>query len=313
MLTKRVLACGLAAAFASSACSSSTKSPTGGNTTDASSGGTAGSGGSGGGSGSGGSKGGAGGSGAAGTGGGAGDAGNTVSVSGVVVDFSTADATKNFDATKYPALAGVEVCVYLNTSVPCVTTDATGKYDLPGVPVGPTLYLSYKKTNYTPDLYAVTATAGQNIQAPALLLTTVAYTNSFGTQGGAAVDATRGTILFGATTLGPSSTPFHEMFGTTELFYLQGFKATISPAATVGPVFTSAAWVPDPALTQSSAAGWGFFQATPGDYTLTISHPGFTCGTTTTKVVAGYATTYVGVLCSPLSDAGIADAAPHPG
>jgi hypothetical protein len=68
------------------------------------------------------------------------------------------------------------------------------------------------------------------------------------------------------------------MFGTTELFYLAGFSSTIAPAATAGPVFTSAAWAPDAALTTSSSAGWGFYQAAPGDYTITITHPTHTCG-----------------------------------
>ena len=107
------------------------------------------------------------------------------------------------------------------------------------------------------------------------------------------------------------------MFGTTELFYLEGFTATISPAATAGPTYTSASWAPDKSLKASSAAGWGTFQAAPGDYTVTIAHPGMTCGSTQTKVVAGFSTTYVGNLCSPAaSDGGSlepTDAAPHPG
>jgi len=98
----------------------------------------------------------------------------------------------------------------------------------------------------------------------------------------------------------------------------------ISPAATAGPVYTGSDWKPDKTLTKSSEAGWGFFQASPGTYTLTITHPTMKCGSTQTMVVAGYDTTYVGVLCSAptdggttdggkTTDAGSKDAATHPG
>src|SRR5262249_28863580 len=142
-------------------------------------------------------------------------------------------------------------------------------------------------------------------------MTTSAYSNDFGMKGGVAPDANAGEILFGATTLTASSTPFHEFFGATELYYVKGFSATISPAAKAGPVFTSEKWEPDASLKVSSAAGWGFFLANPGDYTVTITHPTMTCGSVTTKVVKGYSTTYVGTLCTPnASDAGSPDASP---
>ena len=109
---------------------------------------------------------------------------------------------------------------------------------------------------------------------------------------------------------GPSTSPFHEVFSGIEYFYVEGFKVTISPSGTAGPVYTSASWAPNPSLTSSSAAGWGFFEAPPGDYTLTFTHPTMSCvaTTTTTTVVAGYDTTYVGALCSaPSADGGGVD------
>lgn len=306
---------------------SSDESKGNGGTQDSGPGATGGSmtGGSGGSSATGGSGGMTGGSG--GTGGSnAGDAG-VVTVAGKVVDVTTSDATKNFDATQYPALSGVEVCVYGDSSIPCVTTDANGEYTITGVPAGMDFYLSYtgKDANgadLEATLYAIVgAAAGATVTPPAILMTTQAFTDSWGTQGGVTPDATKGIILFGATTLGPSSTPFHETFGTTELYYLEGYSVTLSPAATAGPVFTSETWTPDPTLTVSSAAGWGFFLAAPGTYTLTITHPGMTCGSVTTKVVAGYSTTYVGTLCQPDTDGGTdagqndgaSDAASNPG
>jgi hypothetical protein len=231
------------------------------------------------------------------------DAGD-VWVTGIVVDITDGDATKNFDGSKYPKLAGVKVCVYGDSSIPCAITDSSGKYALL-LPSGLTGYLSYEKDGYAPMLYGVTATAGQNTEAPAMLMTTSDYRDAFGVKGGVAPDPSTGEILFGATTLTASSTPFHEFFGATELYYVEGFSVGIRPAAKAGPVYTSETWEADATLKQASAAGWGFFQAAPGDYTLTIAHPGMTCGTVTTKVVKGYSTTYVGTLCTPnATDAG---------
>jgi hypothetical protein len=228
---------------------------------------------------------------------------------GITVDITDGDATKNFDGSKYPARAGVKVCVYGDSSVPCARSNSAGKYsiDLPAALNG---YLSHEKDTYAPMLYGVTA-SGQNIDAPAMLMTTSAYRDAFGMKGGVAPDANSGEILFGATTLTASSTPFHESFGATELYYVKGFSVSISPAAKAGPVYTSEKWEADATLKSSSAAGWGFFRAAPGDYTLTITHPTMTCGTVTTKVVKGYSTTYVGTLCTAnASDAGVPDGSP---
>ncbi len=136
-----------------------------------------------------------------------------------------------------------------------------------------------RKTGYGPTLYGVTPTAGPTVSAPAIFLDTTAVDDSWGTEGGVPPDPTKGTILFGALVAGPSTSPIHEVFGGTEYFYLSGYTVTISPAATAGPVYTSASWAPDPSLTSSSTAGWGFFTAPPGDYTLTFAHPSLTCGT----------------------------------
>jgi hypothetical protein len=77
---------------------------------------------------------------------------------------------------------------------------------------------------------------------------------------------------------------------------------------THGPFYASSAWKIDKTLQESSAAGWGFMTAAPGDYTLKFSHPTLKCGSTTTKVVAGYDTTYVGTVCAPApTDGGASD------
>jgi hypothetical protein len=78
----------------------------------------------------------------------------------------------------------------------------------------------------------------------------------------------------------------------------------VTPKPIGGPVFASNAWMLDPSLAKSSSAGWGFFQAAPGEYELVFSYPGITCPPATTKVFAGYETVYVGSICTAAPDAG---------
>lgn len=257
--------------------------------------------------GSGGSAGGGGTSGAAGNGGAAGstEAGATIEVKGKVVDAST---STGFDATKYTALADVDVCVYEDNSVPCVKTNATGDYDLKGAPAGKAFYLSFKKTGSNSTLYAVAAGTASPVNAPAIIMGTPGLSGDFAQQAGITVDSTKGTILFGAVTPGTKSdSQFYEEFGGQGFIYVQGYQVVPTPAATHGPFYVSPAWKIDKTLQESSAAGWGFITAAPGDYTLKFSHPTLNCGSTTTKVVAGYDTTYVGTACTAPADGGASD------
>jgi hypothetical protein len=171
---------------------------------------------------------------------GAADAGAGPFVSGQVVDGSNLTAAKAFDATQYSPLPGVQVCLYGQSSVPCATTDDSGKYKL-AVPVGTALTVSYVKTGYQPTLYAIGAqTAGSTDDAPAIFLSSTSSFDSLGTMGGATPDPTKGTILFGGGTIGPSPGAInHELFGTFDYYYAPGYSVTIAPAATVGPVYTS--------------------------------------------------------------------------
>jgi hypothetical protein len=236
--------------------------------------------------------------------GGAADGGGA-SISGQVVDASAPTAAKNFDATQYSGLSGVEVCLYGQASAPCATTDANVNYSL-AVPLGAAFTISYSKTGYAPVLYAQGAqTAGTTDSLAAIFMTSTSSSDSFQTMAGMTPDPTKGLILFGGGTIGASpGAMYHEMFGTYDYYYVPGYSVTISPAATVGPVYVSAAWEPDPSLTAASVAGWGLIQAPPGNYTLMYSSPTLKCGTTTTTVVAGYSTTYVGVACSAGADSG---------
>lgn len=246
------------------------------------------------GAGTGGSAGAAGSTSAAGAGGGTSAAGATVT--GVVVDVSEGDAAKNFDPTKYPALAGVKVCVYEKTSIPCATTDASGKYSLGGLPESLDAYLTYEKESFAPTLFKLVPGIGKEL--PAILLSSSAYRDSFAQAGGIAPDAAAGLIYFSAQLLDDRGTMFHQKFGSMEVYYLRGFTVSIAPAAQAGPVYVSSHWQADATLTQSSAAGWGIIRAAPGDYTLTYDHPSLVCPPVTTKVVRGFTTTYASVVCS---------------
>ncbi len=236
--------------------------------------------------------------------GGSGDAAGGPIVTGQVVDASVTSAAKNFDATQYPGLAGVDVCVYGQSSAPCTTTDANGSYTL-AVPAGAAVTMSYAKTGYASALYVLSAmAAGTTNATAAIFMSSTSTFDSFQTTAGATPDATKGVILFGGGTLGAApGSVYHETFGPYDYYYASGYSLTISPAATVGPVYVNTDWSPDPSLMAATTAGWGYIQAPPGMYTLTYSSPTLNCGMTTATVVAGYVTTYVGVTCT-VEDAG---------
>ena len=227
-----------------------------------------------------------------------------VTVTGVVVDVTDGDAARNFDYTKYPVVPGVKVCVYDNSKIPCATTDAGGKYSLAGLPEALDVYLSYQKDSLAPMLFK--AVSGIGNEMPAMLMVSTTYRDSFAKAGGIEPDENTGLIFFGANLLEDRRTPFKQMFGTSEVYYLRGYQARLLPASKAGPVYVSADWKADASLTTSSQAGWGILQAAPGDYEMRYSHSAVTCPPVTTKVVKGYVTAYVRSVCAV--DTGDSDA-----
>ncbi len=221
---------------------------------------------------------------------------------GIVVDASTATG---FDGSKYTPLPGVEVCVYEDSSLPCATTTSSGDYEFDGTPQNQPFHFSYKKAGFDSVLYPVPATPAGSYGAPFIAMASESFNDGFMKQVGVERDPTRGTIQFAAVVPGAQSdSAFFQVFGGTGFVYLMGYRVSISPSASAGPFYVSEAWRPDSSLTQSSAAGWGIITASPGDYSLTFTHPTHTCGTIATKVVAGYSTVYVGAVCSPSNDGG---------
>lgn len=227
-----------------------------------------------------------------------------VTVTGVVVDVSNGDPARNFDHTKYPAIAGVKVCVHEHADIPCVTTDSEGKYALGGLPENLDVYLSYEKESLAPMLFK--PVPGTGSEMPAMLLVSSEYRDSFAKAGGIQPEPSTGLIYFGANLLESRGTMYHQKFGTAERYYLKAYSVSVWPAAKAGPVYVSSHWQADARLKESSAAGWGIIQAAPGDYTLSFEHPSLTCPTATAKVLPGYITIYASVLCSVGdADAGI--------
>jgi hypothetical protein len=227
-------------------------------------------------------------------------AAGTSTLSGLVVDASQLSAAANFIAAKYPPLAGVQVCVYGDSTVPCATTDANGHYSLAGVTVSSTLTLSYAKSGFVPTLWAVGSNPSSTIAG--VLLINTATNDGWLQAAGVSSDPTKGELVFGQGTLGPVpglGELYQENFGSFEYDYVPDYTVSISPAATVGPIYFSSSFMLDPALTAASTAGIGIFQVAPGDYTLTYSAPGLACLPATVTAVAGYANTYVGSYCSP--------------
>jgi hypothetical protein len=227
-----------------------------------------------------------------------------VTVTGIVVDGSNGDAARNFDHTKYPAIAGVKVCVYEHASIACALTDSDGKYSLAGLPESLDVYVTYEKDSFAPTLFKLVSSIGNEL--PAILLVSNDYRDSFAKAGGIEPDASSGLIHFGASLLDDRGTMFHQKLGSFEIYYLKGYSVSVTPAAKAGPVYVSSHWQADASLKQSSAAGWGIIQAAPGDYTLTYDHPSLFCPPVTTKVVKGFTTTYAAVVCMlDDADAGI--------
>lgn len=221
---------------------------------------------------------------------------------GIVVDASSGSG---FDATKYTRITGVEVCVYDDPTLPCATSTSAGDYEFDGAPENRPFYFSYKKDGFDSVLFPVGATAAGSYVTPFIVMAPTAYSDGFAQKAGVTRDVNMGRIHFAAVTRGaPTDSPFFQVFGNAGFVYLKGYKVSVSPAVNHGPFYVSDAWEVDPALVESSTAGWGFVATTPGDYTLSYAHPTLACGTTSTKVVAGYTTIYVGTICSSSRDGG---------
>ncbi len=248
-----------------------------------------GAGGTGGGAGAGGATGGS-----AGTGGG--DAGPTISYSGRFTEFALIG--------NEPPLEDAEICVVDHPQIPCVNTDADGKYLLTGVPANTELAITATKDGFQGNLVlAVSGEVDQTVDAfminntlAQLVYTGAGFTwplNNEGTLtagvfhrvpvngGGDAGGGDAGGGDAGGGDAGATDAATSDAAGTdagTKNEGLDGATMTVTPVAGKGPVYLSSGGTPDQGATATSSQGFGIFgNLPPGDYEVAVSHPTKTC------------------------------------
>lgn len=221
--------------------------------------------------GSGGSTGGAAGAGgstggAAGTGGA--DGGATVTFSGTVTEFQAAGG-------KGKPIAGVQLCLKDATTPPCATTDADGKFTMPGMPANTEGVLLLTKTGYVNVAIVGTTDTTDVVITP--VMPTEAVGQVFATAAGFTWPLA-GKSIIGFSALEQVSSDAGADAGMVSAG-VSGASMSITPTAGKGPVYLGASGLPDKTATATSSAGAGFFgDLPPGEYTMKITPPsGKTC------------------------------------
>lgn len=228
-----------------------------------------------------------------------GDIPATVTVAGTVVEF---EKGKGFANGASPGLEGVEVCVHEMSEVPCVTTDANGKFTLKDLPTEEPYLLTFEKEGYQSAARdQIPAVANVTIYEPHTRLTKNDLAEADAKVIGVTPDAAKGGIAFGAVVNNDAGveSPFaFTIAGMLKLIFLEGYTVSLEPDAGTGPIYRDADEEPDLSLDASSEAGWGsFVDLPPGTYTVTFDIPDQTCTPAEVDVIAGYVTTNVGPDC----------------
>ncbi len=233
------------------------------------------------------------------------DAGPDAAASGGPPDANAGDGG-------YQSLAGVSVCVYQNSAIPCVTTDDGGIFTISGLPAGSDIALTFKKDGYVPVLTAVftpntdidgLSSAGSPLvmgssTVPSITPVPVDIKN-------------KGLVIVAAVIPGSSGKP-------TDATGDVGAKISLSPMTGNGPYYLdrgNSAIVPS--ATSMVYEGAVYFNLDPGDYVVTIDDPNHTCSPlsplvglygypappTSVKfpILAGYSTSPVGFYCTAKS------------
>lgn len=238
------------------------------------------------------------------------------------------------DAGAAPPIVGATACVHGMPSIPCATTDATGIFELTGLPSPANLTVTIDQTGYR-SLALVLATSGAAIDGVARGTGPLALfkTSDGDPPVGTTIDWTKGQVEFFA--IGPGAlSP-----GSNLPAGVPGATVTLTPAGGFGPVFLTDQNTFDAGATKLIDAIGFAWNLAAGEYTLTVAAPSNDCeailnpftawgypgesGSHEVKfpILAGY-TTLVGEYCgAPLaSDAGtsdgaapITDAGPHDG
>jgi hypothetical protein len=224
-------------------------------------------------------------------------------------DDAATDASLNLDRGDggNRGVEGLQVCVYQNSAIPCVTTDATGTFTIGGLPPLTSIVLSINKTGYQPLLEAIqTASTPMDGTSDPIFIN---RTDDAPPPIGVPVEwATTGQVNF--FTIGPDPE------GGTNFTGIPGAQVSLTPAAPAGsgPYFldNNGYFAPN-ATSIVSQLGW-YFNLPAGNYELTFIDTTYNCAPiefpfagygvpdppTSVKfpIVAGYTTALVGVLCT---------------
>ncbi len=221
-------------------------------------------------------------------------------------DASFSQKVDGASLANLPPLPGVTVCVYQNSAIPCVTTQADGTFTLPGLPVRADIVLSLQKTGYQSYLLPI-ETASTDMDGrnnPVFMSPTGAQPNLPFT-----VDLqTKGLIDAFAVSVGGAA--MNVFTGTKDTL------VTLTPASGKGPYFVNDDNQIDLSATSFVGSTALYYNVDPGTYTLTYSNPSYDCepisfpfgqfGFPITSpahslkivVAAGYVTGIVGALCT---------------
>ena len=239
----------------------------------------------------------------------AGEADAAAPDAGEIDDAGAGEKVDGASLANLPPLAGVQVCVYQNSSFPCVTTQADGTFTLPGLPVRTQLTLALTKSGYLSYLLPIaTASTDTDERNNPVIMSPSGQTPAVPV----AVDGqNKGSISAFAVNIGGTNQNVFAMVpGVTQV--------TLSPASGNGPYFVNDMTNEyDYSATSFVGTQAVYFNVDPGTYTLTyanstndcepVSFPfaGFGWPLTTPAhsikivVAAGYVTGIVGFLCTP--------------
>lgn len=176
--------------------------------------------------------------------------GPTIVVSGDYTDFLAGNKVQ--DAT---------ICVRNQPDVECVTTDSAGAFELVQVEPGP-IVLQFEHEDSA--IHITHVSGEEDFSAFQTVLSRAAVTLLAELSGGK-VDPTRGAVALSAV----------GQIGTG----VEGVTAELSDSeGAIGPIYLNEDGLPDLEATATSNAGfYGWANVSPGEHTLTVSHPTRTC------------------------------------
>jgi hypothetical protein len=169
-------------------------------------------------------------------------------------------------------LAGVEVCVYQNSTLPCVTTQSDGTFSMTGLPPRTNLALTLKKTGYYSYLLPIqTASADMDGRGnPAQM----APSGGPAPELGFTVDLkNKGLIQVVAIAFGGTAASVDAGMFTT----VPGTKVSMSPMSGKGPYFINGQDEFDLSATAFVGVAANYYNVDAGNYTLSFDNPGFDC------------------------------------